>query len=229
MLEVTLTLDRKETVGASRKTSAFCPKLPKSYIRTTPKFRPTTNRFCFHKFLEMTIELRLMVWNCALDNIAPRVLSIDLKFSSIPALIKINRESREAALKRFSIFIPHCLMMNKQFFVNYDKDIIWINQKLEVNKRLRSRSPLHTAAASPLSLACLNKTQHLALNLEDTRKVKRTDRGGIRDLWTILKRCCPELKSLVLVMEFPEETANRKLTEVPRDVFRYFFSANSFE
>ncbi|KAE8445064.1 hypothetical protein EG329_013778 [Mollisiaceae sp. DMI_Dod_QoI] len=72
----------------------------------------------FTRFADLPSELTLLIWEAALDSIAPRVIKNDTKYlAAVPALLHTCRASRNVALTQYKYISPvGC-------FVNFEKDL----------------------------------------------------------------------------------------------------------
>ncbi|KAF8854669.1 hypothetical protein BDZ45DRAFT_747237 [Acephala macrosclerotiorum] len=136
---------------------------------TTPPQIPAQD---FLLFSFLPAELRLKIWNFAIDDIPKQVFSIQPKQSSIPSVLQACLESRYGAQQTYTKRISHLALNN--------------------SLGLRATATMHYHSLRPAQPVAISFQQraHLTSFWVSQREL---------DLWNLIQCYAPELKTLYIV------------------------------
>ncbi len=86
-------------------------------------------------------------------------------------------------------------------FINYNRDVIYLNRKFANPAKDCYPSPLHGAIHFYSDV--MKEIKFLAMNIKDLNNLTTAYRGGKFDLWEMLHENCPKLMVLIIVIDGP--------------------------
>ncbi|KAH7342704.1 hypothetical protein BKA65DRAFT_552321 [Rhexocercosporidium sp. MPI-PUGE-AT-0058] len=169
-----------------------------SPTNTFTTFIPLTS---FKYFPKLPYELRRMIFIIAIEDSLPRILAIQPQYRDHPSLIQINHEARDACAKYYHYCASKQRTKLFRFFIDYQKDILYLNHPFTLLGGKCQLSPLQ--ATHSIYPEFLELIETLAMNLKEVRNLSGNHRGK-NTIWNMLNRWCPKLKELkIVVNNFP--------------------------
>ncbi|KAH6724222.1 hypothetical protein BKA61DRAFT_25800 [Leptodontidium sp. MPI-SDFR-AT-0119] len=161
-------------------------------------FAPLTT---FKYFPKLPYELRRMIFIIAIRNSLPRILAIQPQYREHPGLIQTNHEARDACAKYYHYCASKQRTKLFRFFIDYQKDILYLNHPFTLLGGKCQLSPLQ--ATHSIYPEFLELIETLAMNQKEVRNLAGSHRGK-NTIWNMLSRWCPNLKELkIVVNNFP--------------------------
>ncbi|KAH7419323.1 hypothetical protein BKA64DRAFT_751775 [Cadophora sp. MPI-SDFR-AT-0126] len=155
----------------------------------------------FNYFPKLPFELRNMIFVIAVKDSSPRILAIQPQYREHPGLIHACKDSREVCTKYYYYCASKQRCKNFRFFIDYQKDVLYLNHPFTLLGGRSQQSPLQ--ATHSLYPEFLELIETLAMNLKEVRNLSGEHRGK-NTLWLMLSKWCPNLKELrVVVNNFP--------------------------
>ncbi|KAE8444896.1 hypothetical protein EG329_014144 [Mollisiaceae sp. DMI_Dod_QoI] len=181
--------------------SAFTlrPSTPKS--RTMVSFT-TSNKALFPTFKKLPIEIQLQIWNDAIADIGPRVVTLAPKSGEVPALLHACHDSRKEAKKIFSSLVNLGIGFGQvkgfEALVNYHTDIVFLTEMRYT--REPGNNPL--AYAMNFYSELLKPVKKLAIKMGHFG-YSDFHRTWIKEhyFWDKLSAACPNIEELVFDLE----------------------------
>lgn len=157
----------------------------------------------FPLFSSLPAELRLKIWNFAIDGIPKQILSIQPKQSCVPSIIQACPESRYEAQRTYSKRTTHPAAGECHYYINHEKDTLYLNNSLG----LRATATMHYHSLRPV--------QHLAISFQQLAHLTSfwVSQREL-DLWNLLQCYTPELKTLYIVVGTQEKGKQGKRKNV---------------
>lgn len=165
----------------------------------------------FHLFLDLPTELRLQIWERALQ---PRLVNIDdLSGDRGPAILRVNRESRSVSRPKYKVFRATRVRDNEKvgFFINPSIDAFSVCQFVEDHNRWQIVAVLNI-------ISCryppwLNNAQRLAISLS-SEVHSGYPSAILEQTWRALDKQFPDLKELVIIMDSEEQVKMDELVTI---------------
>ncbi|KAF8854666.1 hypothetical protein BDZ45DRAFT_28966 [Acephala macrosclerotiorum] len=174
---------------------------------TTRKTRPvlsfmTTDSRVFTLFKKLPFELQIKIWNHAIADIDPRIVTLAPKSGEVPALLNTCHASRKELRRAFTVLIDLGLQYGQrtgfEALVNYETDTVFLKEMKYC--REYGNNPLSYAMQFyPSFLAPVKK---LAIKLQRFEYVD-FHRSWVKGcfFWDRLGMACPELEELIFDLE----------------------------
>jgi hypothetical protein len=165
---------------------------------------PTT----LHSFKRIPTEIRLDIWKQAIEDLPGMIHCIQPFYINHPPLAQACHESRQEIKQYYYLRRSQQEHKGFRFYINYEKDTLYLNHKfnLSVKKTLNLSGALESSMK--YYRHWLSPVRFLAVNLKEARKLVDSASGTV-GLWSMLYVACPELETLIIVVDGPVN--NRKV------------------
>lgn len=165
----------------------------------------------FHLFPELPTELRLQIWEKALQ---PRLVNIDdLSGDRGPSILRVNHESRRVSRPKYENFRATRVRddENVGFFINPAMDVFSVCQFGEEHNRWQIVALLNI-------ISCryppwLNQARRLAISLSSETHSGYPN-AFLEQSWRALNKQFPELKELAILMDSEMDVELDELLEI---------------